>query len=82
MNSKIPGGALAMLAAGLLLCGCGGGGQSNQSAATPQPQTLDTTHVLAIARSASENTDPLPVDGGALRLADANDDSSDPVPVI
>ena len=82
MNSKMLAGALAMLAGSLVLSGCGGGGQSNQSVATPQPQTLDTTHVLAIARSASETTDPLPVDGGALLVADANDDASDPVPVI
>jgi ABC-type glycerol-3-phosphate transport system substrate-binding protein len=82
MNSKLLAGVLAMLAASLILSGCGGGGQSNPSVATPQPQTLDTTHVLAIARSASESTDPLPVDGGALLVADANDDSSAPLPVI
>ena len=82
MNSRIFVGALATLAGSVVLSGCGGGGQSNQSGATPQAQLLDTTQVLAIARSASENTDPLPVDGGALLVADANDDSSDPVPVI
>jgi hypothetical protein len=82
MNSKPLFGALALLTGSVLLPGCGG--ESSQSAAAmPQPQTqvLDTMQVLAIARVRSETSDPVPVVDGALRVADANDDSSDPLPV-
>jgi hypothetical protein len=81
MNNKPLLGALALLTGSALLPGCGGSGDSNQYGATQQPQVLDTTQVLAIARSSSESSDPLPVDGGALLVADANDDTSDPIPV-
>lgn len=83
MNIKLLSSTLAVLTGSLLLASCGGGNGPNPYAGLPTPMPpLDTAHVLAIARSASENTDPLPVDGGALMVADANDDTSDPVPVI
>lgn len=80
MNSKLLLGALAVL--GTVLIPACGGDSGNSPATTAQPQVLDTLAVLAIARAPSETTDPLPVDGGALTLANTNDDTSDPVPVI
>jgi hypothetical protein len=44
-------------------------------------QTLDTAQVLSMAQLPSENTDPLPVDNAALVVADADDQTSDPIPV-
>jgi hypothetical protein len=68
-----------ILATALLLAGCGGHEAAGPGAAAPQ--TLDTAQVLTLAQAPSENTDPLPVDGGALVVADANDETSDPIPV-
>jgi hypothetical protein len=82
MNLKLLIGALSGLAASLVLSGCGGSGSSQTAAMSPPPQqVLDTQAVLAIARVPSEASDPLPVGDGALMLADANDETSDPVPV-
>lgn len=78
MNLKPLVGTSALLAGGLL-AGCGG---DSTPAAAMRPQALDTMHVLAIARSASETSDPLPVADGALQLADTEDETSDPAPVI
>lgn len=86
MNIKLLSRSLAVLTGSVLLAllaSCGGDNGSNPYAGLPSTmQPLDTAHVLTIARSSSENSDPLAVDGGALLVADANDDTSDPVPVI
>ena len=81
MKIKLLGGTLALLTASLLLPGCGGDSTQPMTVKMQQPQALDTMQVLAIARSPSETSDPLQVADGALMLADANDDTSDPVPV-
>jgi hypothetical protein len=81
MKIKLLGGTVALLTGSLLSPGCGGDSTQSMTMQTQQPQALDTMQVLAIARSPSETTDPLPVADGALMLADANDDTSDPVPV-
>ena len=80
MNSKPLLGALALMGT-VLLPACGGD-SGNPAATTSQPQVLDTLAVLAIAHAPAETTDPLPVDGGALTVANPSDDTSDPVPVI
>jgi septal ring-binding cell division protein DamX len=77
MNLKL----MIGLAASLVLSGCGGSGSYQTAAMSPQPQVLDTQAVLAIARVPSETSDPMPVSDGALMLADANDEASDPVSV-
>jgi hypothetical protein len=83
MDIKLLSSTLAVLTGSLLLTSCGSGSGQNPYAGLPTTMPpLDTAHVLAIARSSSESGDPLPVDGGALLVADANDDTSDPVPVI
>ena len=82
MNTKTLIAALA-LTGGVLLAGCG----HNHSGSTPTPvvvqppQPLSTAQVLAIAQQTSETDDPKPVAGGALTLADANDETADPIPV-
>jgi hypothetical protein len=71
----------------LLLYGCGEGSSGSMattgSVATAQPQTqmLDTQQVLALARVTSETSDPTVVGSGGLMVADADDNTSDPVPV-
>ncbi|GAC1453318.1 MAG: hypothetical protein PVSMB6_07500 [Steroidobacteraceae bacterium] len=75
-------GTLAVFAGSLLLASCGGGNGSNPYAGPAATQPLDTAQVLAIARTSSESSDPLPVDGGVLQVAGAEDDTSDPIAVI
>jgi len=48
---------------------------------TPQTEMLDTQQVLAVAEVQSETTDPKSVGTGAWMVADAEDETSDPVPV-
>jgi hypothetical protein len=55
-----------------------GSNSGHVPAAAPQ---ADTQAVLAIARVPSKSSDPLPVGDGYLMLADANGETSDPVPV-
>ena len=80
MKVKILFGAVA-LAGGVLLAGCNDS-SSPPAAVMAQPQGLSTAQVLAIAQAPSETDDPKPVVNGALLLADDNDESSDPIPVI
>lgn len=83
----------AALGAGVLeLAACGGSGVAMQgsptSAAstttapvTSQTEMLDTQQVLAVAQAPSETTDPKSVGAGAWMVADAEDETSDPLPV-
>ena len=74
-------GSGAILAGVLLLTGCGDQTAGPSAANATDSQTLDTAQVLSAAQAPAENTDPMPMDGGALVVADANDQSSDPMPV-
>jgi hypothetical protein len=83
MNLKLPRGTLTVLAGSVLLASCGGSNGQNPYAGLPATtQPLDTAQILAIAKTSSESSDPLPVDGGALQVAGADDDTSDPMVVI
>jgi hypothetical protein len=78
-------GTSAVGTAALLLSGCGGGssgsGGSMPVAQQQQAQPVDTQQLLAMAQVTSETTDPKPVGNGALMVADADDQTSDPIPV-
>ncbi len=80
-------GATTLWTAALLLPGCDGGPRGSNSSmpvmGQPQPQTqqVDTQQLLAMAQVTSETTDPKPVGNGALMVADADDQTSEPVPV-
>jgi hypothetical protein len=76
----------------LELAACGGSGVAMQSSpasasstttapVTAQTDMLDTQQVLAVAEVPSETTDPKSVGAGAWMVADAEDQTSDPVPV-
>jgi hypothetical protein len=65
----------------LLLYGCGESSPGSMATAQAQSQMLDTQQVLALARVTSETSDPTVVGGGGLMVADADDHTSDPVPV-
>jgi hypothetical protein len=65
----------------LLLHGCGEGSSGSMATAQPQIQMLDTQQVLVLARVTSETSDPTVVGSGGLMVADADDNTSDPVPV-
>jgi hypothetical protein len=84
----------ALGTAALLLCGCGGGsgasmgagGSTSASTSVPavqpmQAQAVDTQQLLAMAQVTSETADPKAVGQGALMVADADDQTSDPIPV-
>jgi hypothetical protein len=83
----------AALGAGVLeLAACGGSsGVAMQSSpastapttttVTPQTEMLDTQQVLAVAEVQSDTSDPNSVGKGAWMVADAEDETSDPVPV-
>jgi hypothetical protein len=72
----------AILGGALLAAGCGSDASGPAaSGLTPQSQTLDSAQVLSIAQGPSETTDPKVVDDGALIVADAGDETSDPIPV-
>jgi hypothetical protein len=74
--------ACAILGATLLAAGCGSDmGAPSTAGLAPPPQTLDSAQVLSIAQVPTENTDPTAVDAGALVVADADDQTSDPIPV-
>jgi hypothetical protein len=77
----------AAAAAGCLaLGGCGSGDNGSASAtppATSMPtEQLDTAAVLSIVQTrTSETTTPFMVDGGAVAVTPADDDTSLPIPV-
>jgi hypothetical protein len=65
---------------------CGGNGQDTAqlpgqpTPTAPQPQSLDTAQVLALAQKPSETATPLPVDAGLLVLNDTSE-TSEPITV-
>lgn len=71
----------ALLASALLASGCGDEMAGPTAPSASDAQTLDTAQVLSVAQAPTENTDPMPVDNGALIVADADDQTSDPMPV-
>ena len=81
MKRKLIGSTLGLLTGAALLSGCGSDSTPAASVMPAQPQTLDTAQVLAMAHEPSETADPLPVVDGAVTIADANDETSDPAPV-
>jgi hypothetical protein len=70
---------------GLMLASCGG----EQSASVPPPgppvvvtENLDTAEVLAIAQTkTSETSSPFAVDGAAVLVTPADDETGTPIPV-
>lgn len=78
--------AAVLTAAGMSGCGGGGNGQSAASPpaqstpAAPQPQSLDTAQVLALAQQTSETAPPFAVDSGLLVLTDTSE-TSEPITV-
>ena len=88
MLSRAVMGTTALCTAALLLFGCGGGSGGSMSSGSSMPvlqqsqaQAVDTQQLLAMAQVTSETTDPKPVGNGALLVADAQDQTSEPIPV-
>jgi hypothetical protein len=94
MLSRTVIGTTALSTAALLLFGCGGGSggpmtsSGSMSSGTSMPvlqqsqaQAVDTQQLLAMAQVTSETTDPKPVGNGALLVTDADDQTSEPIPV-
>ena len=72
----------AILGGTLLAAGCDSDATGPAaSGLTQQSQTLDAAQVLSVAQAPTESADPTAVDGGALVVADAEDQTSDPMPV-
>jgi len=72
----------ALLASALLLPACGGSDASRSTAMAPtQIRVATPAGLLAMARVASETSDPLAVGTDAIAVADLNDDTSDPIAV-
>lgn len=83
---------IAIAGACMALCACGGG-DSGVSSTVPAPppsmtppppppsMSLTAEDVLAKARVQSETDDPFAVDGGAVMVTPAGDETSDPVGV-
>lgn len=86
IRSKVIVGSAAAAVGCLALGGCGSG-ESSASAApptsTPMPtEDLDTASVLSIVQTrTSETSTPFMVDGGAVAVTPADDDTSLPIPV-
>jgi hypothetical protein len=81
MNIKTALGAAALGMGILLLYGCGENSSGSMAAVQPQIQMLDTQEILGLARVTSETSDPAVVGRGGVMVADADDNTSDPVPV-
>jgi hypothetical protein len=75
--------ATSALMACLLLPACGGSrsydAMTPPPATTPPTTTLGTAQVLTATQTSSETDDPLVVNEGAVVVANANDDISDPI---
>ncbi len=85
VNKTLIGAAVAWTAA-LLLSGCGGGGGGVGGSmppvvSQPQAQLVDTQQLLGMARVPSDSGDPNGVGAQGLMVADADDQTSDPLPV-
>jgi len=83
VNKTLIGAAVPWTAA-LLLSGCGGGGGAGGSmpvVSQPQGQLVDTQQLLGMARVPSDTGDPKVVGAQGLMVADADDGTSDPLPV-
>jgi hypothetical protein len=84
VNKTLIGAAVPWTAA-LLLSGCGGGGGgaggSMPVVSQPQGQLVDTQQVLGMARVPSDTGDPKVVGAQGLMVADADDETSAPLPV-
>ncbi len=71
---------LAGLAA--LLPACGGSDAAKPTALAPTQIKMETSvGILAMAKDASETSDPLIVGTDAIAPADLDDETSDPIPV-
>ncbi len=74
--------ASAILGGTLLAAGCGSDATGPAtSGLTQSSQTLDAAQVLNVAQTPTESADATAVDDGALIVADAGDETSDPIPV-
>lgn len=69
---------LVGVVAGTLMTACGGGDSHPPVTQMQQPQSLDTSQVLAQARVTSETAEPYQVDGGLLTLTDTSE-TSEPI---
>jgi hypothetical protein len=81
-NKTLTGPAVFWTAA--LLSGCGGGGAGGSLppvVSQPQGQLVDTQQLLVMARVTEDTSDPKAVGAKALMVADADDATSDPLPV-
>jgi hypothetical protein len=77
-------GSTVLWTAALLLSGCGGGGAGGSMppvVSQPQTQLVDTQQLLVMARVPTDTSDPKAVGAKALMVADADDETSDPLPV-
>jgi len=76
---------LVLGVAGLSLQACGGSSDYSGRADSPTPPpptpplSYSTSDVLTLARSTSETADPIAVNGGAVSVVPANDETSDAV---
>lgn len=75
-------------AGALMLAGCGGGADGGCCRTSggsyppaPPPTVLDTQAVLSIAEKPSETAQPFAVDGGAVTVYPADDETSEPISV-
>jgi hypothetical protein len=73
----------ASAAACMALAGCGGGSDNGNLTSTPAaPMNLDTAQVLAIVKTkTSETAEPFQVNGGAVAVTPAGDETSESVAV-
>ena len=82
-NTLIGGAMLGTTA--LLLSGCGGGSSASMPPVMPpvappsQVQQIDTQQLLAIAKVPTDASDPKAVGSKVLVVADADDETSDPL---
>ena len=72
---------LGLLVIGVALTGCNDSSSSMSAMPRPVPQVVTTAQLLALAQQPSDHSDPLKVNGGVLTIADASDETSDPVQV-
>lgn len=86
MKTKIALAITSTAVGGLMLASCGGGDQSAGPPPAGPPavatEQLDTAEVLAIAQTrTSETSSPFAVDGGAVVVTPADDETGTPIPI-